>query len=237
MQASQWEVRRGHRQPDIEPIPQKADACRPRIGTPPAPSSGIATIPGTTNRMIPMGDITTLLARARDGDRPAFDALFQRLYPELRRVAHARLAGHQRGTGMQTTVLLHECYLRFLKAGNLTPTDRGHFIAYASHVMRSIIVDTVRASARACRGGDAEHVTLDTASAESLAQPHEELLDIDRALDDLARLEPRLAQVVEMRYFAGLSDAEIAEALGVTDRTVRRDWDKARLLLAHALRG
>jgi RNA polymerase sigma factor (TIGR02999 family) len=184
-----------------------------------------------------MGDITTLLARARDGDRPAFDTLFERLYPELRRVAHARLAGHQRGTGMETTVLLHECYLRFLKAGNLAPGDRGHFIAYASHVMRSIIVDAVRAASRERRGGGAEHVTLDTAIADALAQPQEELLDVDRALDDLAGLEPRLAQVVEMRYFAGLSDAEIAEALGLSDRTVRRDWEKARLLLAHALRG
>ncbi len=183
-----------------------------------------------------MGEITTLLARARDGDRPAFDALFQRLYPELRRVAHARLAGHQRGTVMDTTVLLHECYLRFLKAGNLAPADRGHFVAYASHVMRSIIVDAVRASGRERRGGDAEHVTLDTAIADSLAQPHEELLDIDRALGELARLEPRLAQVVEMRYFCGMTDTEIAQALGLTDRTVRRDWEKARLLLAHALK-
>lgn len=184
-----------------------------------------------------MGDITTLIARAREGDRPAFDALFQRLYPELRRAAHARLAGHQRGAGMQTTVLLHECYLRFLNAGHLAPADRGHFIAYASHVMRSIIVDAVRAAGRERRGGDAEHVTLDTGIADALAQPHEELLDIDRALGQLAALDARLAQVVEMRYFAGLKDAEIAEALGVTDRTVRRDWEKARLLLAHALRG
>jgi RNA polymerase sigma factor (TIGR02999 family) len=102
--------------------------------------------------------------------------------------------------------------------------------------MRSIIVDAVRAAGRERRGGGAEHVTLDTFIAEGLAQPHEELLDIDRALDELARLEPRLAQVVEMRYFVGLTDAEIAEALGVTDRTVRRDWEKARLLLAHALK-
>ena len=187
--------------------------------------------------MSTMGEITSLLARARDGDRPAFDALFQRLYPELRRVAHARLAGHQRGTGMETTVLLHECYLRFLQSGSLAPADRGHFIAYASHVMRSIIVAAVRPAARQRRGGDAEHVTLDTAIAEAVSRPHEELLDIDRALDDLARLEPRLAQVVEMRYFAGMKDTEIAEALGLTDRTVRRDWEKARLLLAHALRG
>jgi RNA polymerase sigma factor (TIGR02999 family) len=103
--------------------------------------------------------------------------------------------------------------------------------------MRSIIVDAVRAASRERRGGGAEHVTLDIAIADALAQPQEELLDVDRALDDLAGLEPRLAQVVEMRYFAGLSDAEIAEALGLSDRTVRRDWEKARLLLAHALRG
>ena len=160
-------------------------------------TGAFATMAGTKTMASPMGDITTLLARARDGDRPAFDTLFERLYPELRRVAHARLAGHQRGTGMETTVLLHECYLRFLKAGNLAPADRGHFIAYASHVMRSIIVDAVRAASRERRGGGAEHVTLDTAIADALAQPQEELLDVDRALDDLAGLEPRLAQVVD----------------------------------------
>jgi len=184
-----------------------------------------------------MGDITVLLARARGGDRPAFDALFERLYPELLRLAHARLARHKRGAGMETAVLLHECYLRFLDAGSLTPTDRAHFVAYAAHVMRSIVVDSVRAAQRERRGGGAEHVTLDTAVADSLAQPYDEVLDIDRALGELARLEPRLAQVVEMRYFAGLTEAEIALALGVTDRTVRRDWEKARLLLAHALKG
>jgi RNA polymerase sigma factor (TIGR02999 family) len=184
-----------------------------------------------------MGDITELLSRARNGDRPAFDTLFQRLYPELRRLAHSRLAQNRRDTLMDTTVLLHDCYLRFLDGGSLKPADRAHFIAYAAHVMRSIVVDAVRAAQRERRGGGAAHVPLDTAIAEALAQPHEELLDIDRALDDLARLEPRLAQVVEMRYFAGMKETEVAEALGVTDRTVRRDWEKARLLLAHALQG
>ena len=184
-----------------------------------------------------MGEVTTLLARAREGDRPAFDALFERLHPELRRLAHSRLAGHQRGSDMGTTVLLHECYLRFLERGSLAPADRAHFIGYAAHVMRSIVVDAVRAAQAERRGGGADHVTLDTAIAEALAQPHEEVLDIDRALEDLARLEPRLAQVVEMRYFVGMKETEIAEVLGVTDRTVRRDWEKARLLLAHALKG
>jgi RNA polymerase sigma factor (TIGR02999 family) len=183
-----------------------------------------------------MEDITTLLAKAREGGRPAFDALFERLYPELRRLAHARLAGHRRAAGMETTVLLHECYLRFVQTENLKPADRSHFMAYAAHVMRSVVVDAVRAAQRERRGGGAEHVTLDTAIADALAQPHEELLDVDRALEDLARLDARLAQVVEMRYFVGMNDVDIAKVLGVTDRTVRRDWEKARMLLAHAMK-
>jgi RNA polymerase sigma factor (TIGR02999 family) len=185
----------------------------------------------------PMGQITELIARARGGERDAFDALFQALYPELKRLAHARLARHQRGTLMETTALLHECYLRFLEGGSLKPGDRAHFIAYAAHVMRSIIVDGVRAGQAERRGGGAEHVQLDTGIAEALSLPEEEILDVDRALRELAALEPRLAQVVEMRYFAGMKETEIAQALGLTERTVRRDWEKARLLLAHALQG
>jgi len=183
-----------------------------------------------------MSEITTLLARARDGDRLAFDTLFERLYPELRRLAHARLSGHQRGTGMETTVLLHECYLRFLRAGSLSPADRAHFLAYASHVMRSIIVDAVRAAGRERRGGDAEALTLSTDVADRVPAGEDDILRVHEALDSLEQVDARLAQVVQMRYFVGLTDAEIAEALGVTDRTVRRDWEKARLLLAHALK-
>lgn len=183
-----------------------------------------------------MGQITEWMARAREGDRAAFDALFQALYPELKRLARARLAGHQRGTLMDTTALLHDCYLRFLGAEGLAPADRGHFMAYAARVMRSVVVDAVRAAQRERRGGDAEHVPLDTNLADALALTEEEVLDIDRALADLAALDPRLAQVVELRYFAGLKESEVAQVLGLNERTVRRDWEKARLLLAHALR-
>jgi len=183
-----------------------------------------------------MGDITTLLARARAGDRAALDAVFETLYPELRRIAHARLAGHARDAAMQTTVLVHECYLKLLAAERLAPADRPHFLAYAARAMRSVIVDTVRAARRERRGGDAVHVTLGTEVGEKVAVAEDEILDIDAALLDLERLEPRLAQVVDMRYFAGMKEAEIAAALGVTDRTVRRDWEKARMLLAAALR-
>ncbi|BAL96875.1 ECF-type sigma factor [Rubrivivax gelatinosus] len=184
-----------------------------------------------------MGEITALLHRARDGERAALDALFERLYPELRRLARARLAGSRRGPEMGTTVLVHECYLKLVATGELAAGERAHFMAYAAHVMRSVIVDAVRAAQRERRGGDAVHVTLDTALHDSVPAPEHEILDVDAALAELARLDPRLVQVVEMRYFGGLKETEIAAALGVTERTVRRDWDKARLLLASALRG
>ena len=184
-----------------------------------------------------MGDITALLKGARDGDAGAVDALFAALYPELRRMAHARLARGGRHTLLDTTVLLHECYLKLSDAGRLTLNDRGHFLAYASQSMRSIIVDYARWRGRERRGGDAAHQTLDTALAEDLpADAGEEIVRVHEALQELARRDERLAKVVEMRYFGGLSELEIAEAMGVTDRTVRRDWEKARLLLADALR-
>jgi len=183
-----------------------------------------------------MGDITTLIARANGGDRDAVNAIFERLYPELRRIAHARLTRHVRDTVLDTTVLVHECYLKLVQGERLSPSDRAHFLAYAASAMRSIIVDFARARTAERRGGDAAHLTLNTHLADSLPAGEEEILRVDEALADIAKLEPRLAQVVEMRYFGGLNDLEIAAALGVTDRTVRRDWDKARLLLAAALR-
>lgn len=183
-----------------------------------------------------MGDITQLLARAREGDRDAFDALFQALYPDLRRIARARLAPHKRGTLVDTSVLVHEAYLKFEQATRLTPADRTHFLAYAAHVMRSIIVDAARAARSLRRGGDAQHVTLDTAVADSVAAGEDQIVDVHEALERLATIDARLARVVEMRYFGGMTEAEIAAALGVTDRTVRRDWEKARLLLAAHLR-
>jgi RNA polymerase sigma factor (TIGR02999 family) len=169
-----------------------------------------------------MGDITVLLGRARDGDRGAFDSLFDALYPDLRRIAHARLASHQRSTMLNTTVLVHECFLKFTAADRLTPTDRAHFLAYGAQVMRSIIVDLARA-----RQSDVR---------ENLPAGEDEIMDVHEALEQLALLDARLAKVVEMRYFGGLREAEIAEALGVNERTIRRDWEKARLLLAAALR-
>lgn len=184
-----------------------------------------------------MGEITVLLQRAREGQRAAFDELFGLLYPELHRIARARLGGHVRSTVMDTTVLVHECYLKLLATERLTPQDRTHFLGYAARAMRSVIVDTVRASQAERRGGGAVHVPLDTALGDGVAMAEDEILDVDAALTQLAALDARLARVVEMRYFAGMKETDIASALGVTERTVRRDWEKARLLLAAALRG
>ena len=183
-----------------------------------------------------MGEVTTLIGAARAGDREAFDRIFELLYPELRQVAHRRLMRSSRDGLMETTALVNECYLKFLKCETLTPEDRSHFLAYAATVMRSIIVDAARLAKTDRRGGDAEQVTLDSELIGALPAESDEILEVHAALADLSRIDARLGHVVEMRYFGGFEDEEIAEALGLSARTVRRDWDKARLLLAHALR-
>ncbi len=161
---------------------------------------------------------------------------WREVYPELKKIACARLhsAGPALGaqSGLNTTALVNESYLRLAgKVGQLSFPSRGHFYAYAAQVMRSVIVDEVRERQAERHGGGVAHVTLDTAVSDQIGNAPDEALDVDAALRTLAQVEPRLAQVVEMRYFGGLSDAEIATALGQTDRTVRRDWVKARALL------
>ena len=164
----------------------------------------------------------------------AADRLFALLYADLRRLAHSRLRKSSDMTLMQTTALVHESFLRLRGAGALDFPDRQHFLAYAAQVMRTVVVDLVRARQAERRGGQHAHVTLDTAVAENaLAQQQEdEVLRVHEALDALAAVEPRLAKVVELRYFGGLSEAEIAASLEVTERTVQRDWQKARLFLS-----
>jgi RNA polymerase sigma factor (TIGR02999 family) len=183
-----------------------------------------------------MGEVTQLIGRAQAGDREAFDRIFELLYPELRQVARRRLSRGARDGLMETTALVNECYLKFLKRETLTPSDRGHFLAYAATVMRSIIVDAARLAKTDRRGGDAEQVEFDSEVIGAVPAASDEILAVHTALGDLSRIDPRLGQVVEMRYFGGLDDAEIADALGLSARTVRRDWDKAKLLLAHALK-
>jgi RNA polymerase sigma factor (TIGR02999 family) len=162
-------------------------------------------------------------------------ALFPALYSELRRLARSRLASGGRHTLLDTSALVHEAFLRMQNGGVAALKDREHFMAYAATTMRSIVIDFVRRRNADRRGGGAEHVTLDTGAAEQLGASDDEILAVHGALETLAKLDARLVSVVEMRYFAGLTDAEVGAALGVTDRTVRRDWERARLLLAEML--
>lgn len=162
-------------------------------------------------------------------------ALFPALYSELRRLARSRLASGGRHTLLDTSALVHEAFLRMQRGGGVALKDREHFMAYAATTMRSVVIDFVRRRSADRRGGDAEHVTLDTRAAEALGASDDEILAVHEALQTLAQVDERLVRVVEMRYFAGLTDLEIGAALGVTDRTVRRDWERARLLLAEML--
>ena len=159
---------------------------------------------------------------------------WQQAYPELKKIARARLYASGAQAGLNTTALVHESYLRLADKAHLSFATRHHFYAYAARVMRSVIVDLVRERQADRRGGDAPHVTLNTAAALAPA-PDDDALRVDEALTALAAVEPRLAQVVELRYFVGLGDAEIAGVLGLSDRTVRREWDKASVLLRSML--
>jgi RNA polymerase sigma factor (TIGR02999 family) len=170
------------------------------------------------------------------GDRASLDRLLTLMYEDLHELAHRRLSAVLREPSMNTTGLVHESYLRLLKAGRLAVTDRNHFLVYSAHVMRSIIVDLIRKHRAERHGDGAFHVTLNTNLADEIAASDDQVVRISEALSELAHSEPRLVQVVEMRYFVGLSEVETAEALGVAVRTVRRDWQKARLLLLAALR-
>jgi RNA polymerase sigma factor (TIGR02999 family) len=169
-----------------------------------------------------------------NGESGATPDLFALLYQDLRRLAHARLQRNEPITLLDTTSLVHETFLRVLKSGRLEVSERPRFLAYAAQVMRSIIVDCVRQRHAERRGGNDPHVSLDSA-AETVASAEDEVLRVSEALDELAKVDERLVKIVEMRYFGGFTEEDIALALGVNERTVRRDWQKARLLLSLAL--
>ncbi len=181
------------------------------------------------------GELTLLIQKAQQGDAAAQDAVFSQLYGDLKRLAHARLSSSGHHTLLDTCALINETYLRLARTKELVSESRGQYLAYASRAMRSIIVDFVRARSTRKRGGQTERISLTQAVADVPAD-EEEIIRVHDALKELALVEPRLVSVVEMRYFGGLSEPEIAKALGVTDRTVRRDWQKARLLLAAAMK-
>jgi RNA polymerase sigma factor (TIGR02999 family) len=173
-------------------------------------------------------------AKATNAHRPSMDESFAELYAELRRLARSRLRRSEPITLLDTTSLVHESYLKLLQSGGVTTSEQSQFLAYASHVMRSIVVDFVRRRRAERRGSGDPRVPIEM--AEGVQATEEEMTRVSEALDELEKVDERLVKVVEMRYFGGLSETEIAESLGVTDRTVRRDWHRARLLLSLALR-
>jgi RNA polymerase sigma factor (TIGR02999 family) len=179
----------------------------------------------------PEDEVTALLAAWREGAAGADERLLERVYGELRRLARAQLRRESGGRTLDPTALVHEAYLRLLPQSGTRWQNRSHFFAIAATMMRRILVD--RARARAARKRRLpEAITL----AEPAAHlDRVELLDLDRALDELARDHPRAARVVELRYFAGLEVAEIAGILDVTDRTIKRDWSFAKAWLAAAI--
>jgi RNA polymerase sigma factor (TIGR02999 family) len=155
------------------------------------------------------------------------------VYDELRAVARRQL-GRRRSETLDTAGLVHETYIRMVDVSGISFEDRAHFLSYAGAAMRTILIDHARARAAAKRGGGLKEATLDEEMTPAERQA-EQLLSIGEALDGLEQMSPRLARVVECRFFAGMTDPETASALGVSDRTVRRDWIKARACLHAAL--
>lgn len=195
------------------------------------PRSGHLAI---SERMSATANSLAILTELRSGSRESLDRLVPLLYQELRAIAHRQIARQPTGGTLDTTGLVHEAYLKVVDQSCADAHDHAHFLALASLAMRHVLVDRARARGRAKRGGAPRAITLDEDRIASDDQL-EALLRLDEALTWLAELEPRLARVVECRFFGGLTEEEIATALGVTVRTVERDWSKARMLLRRAL--
>lgn len=185
---------------------------------------------------IPDRQITGLLRDASRGKAEATDALFPLVYSELHRIATAHLTKERPNHTLQPTALVHDAYLKIIRGAEVEWQDRVHFYSIASRVMRRILVDYARARAARKRGGPQHQVTLE----EGIAVTQQKTVDVialDEALTKLGSVDERQAQVVEMRFFAGMEEEEIASILGISSRTVKRDWRIARAWLYNELRG
>lgn len=181
-------------------------------------------------------DITELLLAWRQGDDAARDALAPLVYQELRRLARRHMGGEQPDHTLQPTALVNEAWLRLIDVRRVQWQDRAHFFAVASRMMRRVLVDAARARRSRKRGGGAQDITLDSRVDLGIPQ-NVDVIALDDALAGLEQLDPRKCQVVELRFFGGLSGEETAEALGVSSATVARDWTFARTWLRRELRG
>jgi RNA polymerase sigma factor (TIGR02999 family) len=184
---------------------------------------------------LPTDDVTTLLLDARHGRRAALNDLFPLVYEELRRRAHAYLRDERTEHTLSTTALVHEAYLQLVDITRVDFQDRAHFLAVAATAMRRILVDSARRHRAAKRGGGADTLSLDEVATISLERS-EEILVLDGALEKLAGHTQRLAHIVELRFFGGLTIEETAGALGVAPSTVQLDWQKAKAWLYRELR-
>lgn len=177
-----------------------------------------------------MSDLALALQKIEQEHGAALNEAFGAWYPELKTIARARL--HRSGLNgtMQTTALVHDSYLKLVSGPNLQFQNRLQFLAYASRTLRSLVIDMIREQRALRRGGDLNLVTLDTAVQEGVSATID-VEDVNAAMDDLAKLDPALARLVEMRFFGGMTASDIAAALGISERTVQREWSKARALL------
>jgi len=176
-----------------------------------------------------VGDVTLLLHRLQEGDRSAFDHLFPLVYEELRRNARRALARERPGHTLHATDLVHEAFFKLAAPGSAAWQNRAHFLAVAARAMRQVLVEHARRQLADKRGGGVLHVSLSHVGAPPAAP--EELVALDEALERLGAFQPRLRALVDYRFFGGLSERETAEALGVSERTVQRDWARARAWL------
>lgn len=187
------------------------------------------------------GEITSLLATARQGDGTATHRLMVLVYDELRAMARRQLRYRRPDQTITTTALVHEAYLKLVDQNGATWHDRSHFFSVAALAMRHILVDSARRRVAKKRGGEDLRITLDEfrlSGEETDAETRAvEVLAVDRALTSLAALDQRLSQLVELRFFAGMTEEETAQVMGTSERTVRRDWRKARAFLFQALGG
>jgi RNA polymerase sigma factor (TIGR02999 family) len=178
--------------------------------------------------------VSSIAQRAQPGIAGTHDELFARLYADLHRLARREMARHGPQVAISPTTLLHEAYLNIQHRGGLVFPDPWRFLAYAARAMRGVAIDRARERARLKRGGDITITSLDTENAEQFEQP-EQLPRIAEALDELALLEPELAHIVDLKFFCGFTLAEIAALKNVSERTMQRHWEKARLMLYRAL--
>lgn len=181
-----------------------------------------------------MGDVTQILAAVARGDQDAANDLLPMVYAELRRLAESRMAKTPPGNTLQPTALVHEAYMRLVGAADPGWNGRRHFFGAAAQAMRDILVEQARRKARGKHGGALKRVSLGQAELEVGPEP-EDVLAVDKSLKLLEREDPRCAEIVRLRYFAGLSDEQIASGLDVSERTIRREWRYARSWLMQAL--